>query len=43
MQQQFETLLVTVEELAKWNKTGELVLQPNFKDEMCGATKQDPI
>jgi len=31
MQQQFDTLLVTIEELAKWHKTGELVLQPKFQ------------
>jgi len=31
MQQQFDTLLVTVKELVEWNKTGELVLQPKFQ------------
>jgi hypothetical protein len=31
MQQQFDTLLATVEELAKWHETGELVLQPKFQ------------
>src|SRR5687767_15375420 len=31
MQQQFETELVTVEEIAGWNKKNELVLQPKFQ------------
>src|SRR6266478_5707330 len=31
MQQQFDTLLVTVKELVEWNETGELVLQPKFQ------------
>lgn len=31
MQQQFETLLATVEEIVSWNQTGELVLQPRFQ------------
>lgn len=31
MQQQFDTVLVTVQDLAKWYQTGELVLQPKFQ------------